>query len=94
MSGLLQCQEWHVKFSSKKVCVFGYQEKYERLQGMGPRNKKIMLSNHIMFNKTSLLKSTVSQQVESMKNKKILQRVEDDVTPPSNTVSSWFSVRT
>ena len=37
MSGLIQYQIWQYKFASKKVCVFRYQEKYERLQAMGPR---------------------------------------------------------
>ena len=36
-----------------------------------------------MFDETSLLKSTISQQVERLKTKDILQRVEVDATPSS-----------
>ena len=42
-----------------------------------------MLSQHVTFDETSGLKSTVSQQVERMKTKKVSQRVEDDATPRS-----------
>ena len=45
-------------------------------------NKKIVLSKHVMFDETSLLKSTISQQVERMKTKDVSQRVEVDATPP------------
>ena len=46
---------------------------------MGPENKKIVLSKHVMFNETSLLKSTISQQVERLKIKDVSQQVEIDV---------------
>ena len=59
---------------------------------MGPENKKIVLSQHVTFDETSLLKSTVSQQVEMTKTKDVSQRVEVDATPPP-TVGS-VSVRT
>ena len=48
-----------------------------------PENKKIVLSRHVTFDETSVLKSTVSQQVERTETKKVSQRVEVDVTPPS-----------
>ena len=57
-----------------------------------PKNKKIVLSKHITFDETSLLKSTVSQQVERTKTKDISQRVEVDATPPPSVGS--VSVRT
>ena len=57
---------------SKEVCVFGCQEEYERLQAIGPKNKKIMLSKQVTFDETSLVKSTISQQVERLKIKDIL----------------------
>ena len=47
-----------------------------------PENKKILLSQHVTFDETSLLKSTVSQQVERTKTKDVPQRVEVDATPP------------
>ena len=59
---------------------------------MGPENKKIVLSQHVTFDETSLLKSTVSQQVEGTKTKDVLQRVEVDATPPPPVDS--VSVRT
>jgi len=46
-------------------------------------NKKIMLSRYVTFDEASLLKSTVSQQVERMKSKDVPYRVEVDATPPS-----------
>ena len=42
-----------------------------------------MLSRHATFDETSVLKSTVSQQVERMKTKEVSQRVEIDATPAS-----------
>ena len=46
-------------------------------------NKMIVLSQHVTFDETSGLKSTVSQQMERTKTKKVLQWVEVDATPPS-----------
>ena len=45
---------------AKKFVLLGV-KKYERLQVVGPQNKKIVLSQHVTFDETSLLKSTVSQ---------------------------------
>ena len=42
-----------------------------------------MLSQHVMFDETSVLKSTISQQVERTKTKEVSQWVEVDATPPS-----------
>jgi len=47
-----------------------------------PKNKKIVLSQHVIFDETSALKSTVSQQVERTKTGEVSQRVEVDATPP------------
>jgi len=47
-----------------------------------PENKKIVLSKHVTIDETSLLKSTISQQVERLKTKNVSQRVEVDATPP------------
>jgi len=44
---------------------------------------KIILSKHVTFNETSLLKSTIAQQEERLKIKNISQWVEVDATPPS-----------
>ena len=48
-----------------------------------PENKKIVLSRHVTFNETSVLKSTVSPQVKRTKAKEVSQWVEVDGTPPS-----------
>ena len=76
---------------SKEVCIFGGQKKYERLQVMGPENKKIVMSQHVTLDETSGLKYTVSQQVERTKTKEVSQRVEVDATPPSpvGSISEW-----
>jgi len=47
-----------------------------------PENKKIVLSKHVKFDETSLLKSTISQQMERLKTKDVPQRVQVDATPP------------
>ena len=46
-----------------------------------------MLSKHVTFNETLLLKSTISQQVERLKAKDVSQWVEVDATPPSRVGS-------
>ena len=51
-----------------------------------------MLSQHVTFDETSVLKSTVSQQVERTKTKEVSKRIEVDATPPSPVVS--VSVKT
>ena len=57
-----------------------------------PENKKIVLSRHVTFDETSVLKSTVSQRVERTETKEVSRRVEVDSTPPSPVGS--VSVRT
>jgi len=53
-----------------------------------------MLSKYIAFDEASLLKSTVSQQVERIKTKDVSQWVKVDTTPPSRvgSVSVRFSL--
>ena len=48
-----------------------------------------MLSKHVTFDETSLLKSTIFQQVERLKIKDVSRRVEVDATPlpPVGSVS-------
>ena len=48
-----------------------------------PENKKIVMSRHVSFGETSVLKSTVSQQVERTETKEGSQRVEVDATTSS-----------
>jgi len=46
-----------------------------------------VLSKYVTFYEVSLLKSTISQQVERIKTKDVPQRVEVDATPPSSVGS-------
>jgi len=46
-----------------------------------------VLSKHVTFDETSLLKSIVSQQVERLKTKDVSQRVKVYATPPSPVCS-------
>ena len=50
---------------------------------MEPLKQEDRLSQHVTFDETSVLKSTVSQQVERTKTKEVSQQVEVDATPPS-----------
>jgi len=54
-----------------------------------PENKKIVFSQYVTVDETSVLKSTVSQQVERTKTKEVSERVEVDTTPlsPAGSVS-------
>ena len=76
---------------AKKFVFLGVKKNMKVYNLWNPKNKKIVLSKHVIFDETSLLKSTVSQQVERMKTKEVSQGVEVDATPPS-TVGS-VSVR-
>ena len=77
---------------SKKFVFLGVKRNMKGSRLWDPENKKIVLSQHVTFDETSLLKSTVSQQVERLKTKDVSQRVEIDATPPSPVGS--VSVRT
>ena len=66
---------------AKKFVFLGVKRNGYRL--WDPENKKIMVSRHVTFEETSVLKSTVSQQVERTETNEVSQRVEVDATPPS-----------
>jgi len=51
-----------------------------------------VLSQHVTFDESSLLKSIISQHVERMKTREVSQRVKVDAAPPSPVDS--VSVRT
>jgi len=48
---------------AKKFVFFCVKKNMKRYRLWDPKNKKIVLSQHVTFDETSLLKSTVSQQV-------------------------------
>jgi len=48
-----------------------------------PKDKKIVLSRDVTFDEASMLKPTISQQVEIEMTKGVSQQVESDATSPS-----------
>ena len=53
----------------KKFVFLGVKRNMKGYRLWDPENKKIMLSRHVTFDETSVLKSTVSQQVERTETK-------------------------
>jgi len=72
-----------VNLRAKKIVFLGVKRNMKDYRLWDLENKKIVLSQHVTFDETSVLKSTVSQQVERTKTKEVSQRVEVDATPPS-----------
>ena len=68
---------------AKKFLFFIVNRNMKGYKLWDPKNKKFVLSQHVTFDKTLVLKSTVSQQVERLKIKDVSQQVEVDATPPS-----------
>jgi len=68
---------------AKKFVFLDVKRNMKNYRLWDPENKKNVLSQHVTFDETSLLKSTVSQQVERTKTKDVSHRVEDDATPPT-----------
>ena len=75
---------------AKKFVFLGVKRNMKGYRLWEPKNKKIVLSQHVTFDETSVLKSTVSQQVERTKTKEVSQRVEVDATlsSPVGSVST------
>ena len=48
-----------------------------------PKDKKFVLSRDVTFDEASMLKSIISQQVETERTKEVSQQVESDATSPS-----------
>jgi len=72
---------------AKKFVFLGVKRNMKGYRLWDSENKKIVLRQHVTFNETSVLKYTISQQVERTKTKEVSQRVEVDATPPS--LSRW-----
>jgi len=77
---------------AKKFMFLGVKRNMKCYKLCDPKNKKIVLSQHVTFDETSLSKSTISQQVKRLKTKDVSQWVEVDATPP--TLIGSVSVRT
>ena len=67
---------------AKRFVFLGVRRNLKGYRLWDPENKKIVLSRHVTF-ETSVLKSTVSQQVERTETKEVSQQVEVVATPPS-----------
>ena len=65
---------------ANKFVFLGVNRNMKGYKFWDPENKMIVLSKHVTFDETSLLKSTVSQRVKRMKTKDVLQQVEVDAT--------------
>jgi len=50
---------------------------------MRPQKQEHRVESAVTFDETSVLKSTISQQVERTKTKEVSQRMEVDASPPS-----------
>jgi len=59
-----------------------------------PKDRKFVLSRDVTFDKASMLKPTISQQVEIEKTKRVLQLVKSDATSPSLERVSIFGDHT
>ena len=62
-----------VDSKANKLVFLGYKD----LKGYklwDPKNSKFVSSRHVKLDETSMVKSTVSQQLETMKNKLVLTR--------------------
>ena len=70
-----------VNLLAKKFVFLGTKKNLKGYKLWDPKNKRIVLSKHVTFDETSLLKSTVSQQVERTKTKDVSQWVEVNPTP-------------
>ena len=55
--------------------------------GRYTKDKKFVLSRDVMFDEASMLKPTISQQVETAKTKGVTQQVKSDATSPSLEIS-------
>jgi len=74
-----------------KLVFLGYKKDLKDYKLWDLKNKKFVLSRHVTLDEASMVKPTISQQVETMKTKsEVSQRVEIDATPhcPIGSVSS------
>ena len=72
-------KDGNVNLQLKKFVFLGLKRNMKGYKLWNSKSKKIVLSKHVTFDETSLLKSTISQQVERLKTKDVSQRVEVDV---------------
>ena len=68
---------------AKKGVFVGFKQGTKGFKIWDQKDNKVILSRDVTFDEASLMKPTVSQQVETSKTKKLLQLVEIDADPPS-----------
>jgi len=90
-------QHYHVKEDKldprvKKEVFVGFKRGIKGYKIWDPKDKKFVLSRDVTFDKASMLKPTISQQVEIEKTKGISQQVNSDVTSPSLEMSVFLEI--
>ena len=83
MSGLLPYYGNKLDPRAKKGMFVGSNKGVKCYKIWDPKNKKFVLSRDVTFDKTSILKPTISQQVEIEKTKGVSQQMKSDATSPS-----------
>ena len=83
MSDLLQCYGRQVDPRAKKGVFVGFKRGIKGYKIWDPKDGKFILNRDVIFDEASMLKPTISQQVEIEKIKELLQQVESDATLPS-----------
>jgi len=68
---------------AKKGVFVGFKRGTKGFKIWDQKDNKFILSRDVTFDEASLMKPTVSQQVETSKTKELLQQVESDADPPS-----------
>ena len=61
----------------------GFKKGVKGYKSWNPKDKKFVLNGDVTFDEASMLKPTISQQVEIEKTKGISQQVENEATSPS-----------
>jgi len=83
VSSLLPVKEDKLDPRAKKGVFVGFKRGIKGYKIWDPKDKKFVLSGDFTFDEASILKPTISQQVEIEKTKGVSQQVKSDVTSPS-----------
>ena len=67
----------------KKGVLVGFKKEVKGYKIWDPKDKKFILTRDVTSDEASMLKSTISQQVEIERTKEVSQQVESDATSPS-----------
>ena len=68
-------------FKVNKLVFLGYKKDLKGYKLWNPKNKEFVSSRHVTLDEASIVKPTVSRQVEMRKTKVVSQRMEVDATP-------------